>query len=127
MGASGPLESININTRRFPVDGEANAVMNLSGYTNEVKPNGNPNEDRIVKSRRSGKVGAIPVVVDNNRGDIEFLQDIMNSNDFVSFYATEVDDTVWEGNVQITETPEKNTKEGIMEITVMGYIKRQGV
>lgn len=124
--ASGPLESININNRRFPVDGEANAVINIDGYTNEVKPNGKPGDNRIVKSRRSGKIGAIPVVIDNSRGDMEFLQEIMDSNSFVPFYATEVDGTTWEGNVQIIETPEKSTKEGTMEIAVSGFIKRQG-
>jgi len=123
---SGPLESININTRRFPVDGEINAVLNLDGYTNEVKPNGQPGESRIIKSRRSGKIGAIPLVIDSSRGDVEFLQEIMNSNDFVDFYATGVDGITWEGNVQIVESPELATKDGTMEIVVMGFVKRQG-
>jgi hypothetical protein len=124
--ASGPLESVNINSRRFPVDGEAAAVINLGGYTNEVKANGQPGDSRIVKSRRPGKIGAIPIVIDNTRGDMEFIQEVIDSNDFVPFYADEIDGTTWEGNVQITATPEKNTKEGVMEIEIMGFIKRQG-
>lgn len=126
MSVHGPLESVNIDGRRFPVDGEANAVVSLDGYTNEVKSNGQPGESRIVKSRRSGKVSAIPIIIDNTRGDMEFLQTVMNSPDFVSFFATEVDGTVWEGNVMITESPEASSKEGTMEISVMGNIKRQG-
>ena len=126
MSVHGPLESINIDGRRFPIDGEANAVINFDGYINEVKPNAKPGESRIVKSRRSGKISAIPIIIDNTRGDMEFIQAIMDSLDFVNFFATEVDETVWEGKVMITESPEKSTKEGTMEISVMGNVKRQG-
>jgi len=126
MATTGPLENINIKARTFPVDGEANAVLKLSGYTNEVKPNGEPGSDRIIKSRKSGRLGTIPIVIDDDRGDMEFLQEIMDSNDFVPFYTTTVAGIVWEGNVQITGDPEQGTKEGVMEIEIMGTIKRQG-
>ena len=46
MSVHGPLESINIDGRRFPIDGEANAVINFDGYINEVKPNAKPGESQ---------------------------------------------------------------------------------
>lgn len=126
MATTGPLENININNRLFPVDGEANAVYKLSGYTNEVKSNGELGSNRIVKSRKTGKLGTVPIVIDDDRGDMEFLQEIMDSNDFVPFYTTTAAGVVLEGSVQITGDPEQGTKEGVMEIELMGEIKRQG-
>jgi len=126
MASGGPLESITLNTRRFPVDGEVNAMVSLPGFTNEIKPNGDFETARIVKTAKAGKIKAIPIVIDNERGDMEFLQDIMNSFEFVDFLATEVDGTIWEGNVMISGDPEKSTKESTMEIEVHGSIKRQG-
>jgi len=126
MASGGPLESITLNTRRFPVDGEVNAMVSLPGFTNEIKPNGDFETARIVKTAKTGKMEAIPIVIDNERGDMEFLQDIMNSFEFVDFLATEVDGTIWEGNVMVSGDPKKSTKESTMEIEVHGSIKRQG-
>jgi len=126
MAAGGPLESITINNRRFPVDGEINAMVSLPGFTNEAKLNGDFASFRTVKTAKVGKVKAIPIVIDNSRGDMEFIQDIMDSPEPVPFFATEVDGTVWEGNVVIVGDPEKSTKEATMEIEVHGIIKRQG-
>lgn len=126
MASGGPLESITINNRRFPVDGEINAMVSLEGFTNEIKPNGDGQSARIVKTAKMGKIKAIPIVIDNSRGDLEFLQDIMDSFDFVPFFATEVDGTVWEGNVMISGDPEKSAKESTMEIEIHGNVKRQG-
>jgi hypothetical protein len=126
MPTGGPLESVNIDNVRYPVDGESAAVLSLPGYTNEVKPLGNPGEARIEKSAKTGKFSTIPIVADTSRGDLEVLQAVMNSNSFVSFFATEVNSTVWEGSIMITEEPEYNSKTNIIEVTVMGSIKRQG-
>jgi len=127
MATGGPLESITLNNRRFPVDGEINAMVSLSGFTNEIKPNGDAQSFRIIKTPKTGKMKSIPIIIDNSRGDVEFIQEIMDSQEAVPFFATESDGTVWEGNVMISGDPEKSTKEATMEIEVHGYIKRQGV
>ena len=125
MGAGGPLESITIDNRRFPVDGEVNAMLSLGGFTNEIKPNGD-GTSRIVKTAKTAKLKAVPIVMDNGRGDMEFIQNVMDSHEFVPFFATEVDGTVWEGNVMISGDPEKSAKESTMEIEVHGSLNRQG-
>jgi hypothetical protein len=125
MATGGPLESFTINNRRFAVDGEANVSVIFPGHTNEVKPNGD-GSNRIIKSRKTGKLDKIPIVIDNDRGDMEFIQEVMDNFDFVSCFAVEVDGTVWEGNMMITGEPEKSTKESTMEITVEGTLSRQG-
>lgn len=125
MASGGPWESFTINNRRFPVDAEADISVTLSGFTNEAKANGD-GSFRIIKTRKLGKNDKIPLVIDNERGDMEFIQDVMDSFEPVSCLGVEVDGTVWEGYVAITGEPEKSSKEGIMEITVEGNMKRQG-
>lgn len=126
MTGGGPLESITIKKRRFPVDGEINAMLSLGGFTNEVKPNGDGQTFRIVKTAKTAKLKAIPIIIDNSRGDMEFIQEIMDDPEPVDCFATEVDGTVWEGSVTIAGDPEKSTKEGTMEIEVHGSFNRQG-
>jgi len=126
MSTGGPLESVTLSNRRFPVDGEINAMVSLPGFTNEVKPNGDGQSFRLVKTAKAGKMKSIPLIIDNSRGDVEFLQEIMDSLEPVPFFATESDGTVWEGNVMISGDPEKSTKEATMEIEIQGFLKRQG-
>jgi hypothetical protein len=126
MATGGPLESVTINNRRFAVDGEVNADVSLPGFTNEVKTNGD-GSNRLIKTRKPGKLDKIPVVIDDTRGDLEFLQTVIDSADFVPCDVTEVSGTVWSGNMQITGDPAKSTKESTMEISLMGDLKRQGV
>jgi len=126
MPTTGPIESVNIDSIRYPVDGEAAVVINLPGFTNEAKPLGSIGEFRIEKTPRVGKLGTIPVVINTDRGDVETLQAVADSNNPVAMYATEVNGTVWEGNVIITGEPEYNAKTGLMELDLMGFIKRQG-
>lgn len=124
MPTSGPLESVSINKRRFPVDGEVTAAVSLPGFINEVKPNGDGSL-RLIKSRKPGRANTIPIVMDNERGDLRFIQDVMDEKGFIPFSATEVDGTVLDGSGQIVEDPEKDTKEGTMEISYMGSLSPQ--
>lgn len=123
--SSGPLETATIDGRTFPVDGEVDAAKALDGYTNEVKPNGQVGSFRIVKSRKPGRMNSIPLVMDDARGDEEFIQERMDSNDFFACLFTQSDGTVFSGNMQIVEDPETSTKEGTKEVSFMGSLKKQ--
>lgn len=118
---SGPLESINIDGRRFAVDGEVDAAIALSGYTNEVKPNGD-GSFRLVKTRKTGRANTIPITMDDTRDDEEFIQGVMDSTSFVTISFTKVDGTVYKGSMQIVEDPETSTKEGTKELSFMGSL-----
>lgn len=125
MGVHGPVESVNINNRRFPVDGEADVAIALSGYTNEVKPNGAPGETRLVKSRKPGRATGIPIEIDDDRGDQEFIQEAQDSKSPIPFSITYVSGVVYSGEGGIVEDPERSTKEGTMEISYMGSLGKQ--
>ena len=126
MATGGPWESITLNNRRFPVDGEAAVKLSLPGFISEVKPLGDGKSNRIEMMAKSGKAKAIPIIIDHDNNDLQFIQEIMNSGEFVSFNGTTVAGVVWEGDVMISGDPEVDEKTTIMEIEVHGNITKQG-
>lgn len=122
--ASGPLESVNVDGRRFTLDGEVDGAKALSGFMNEVKPNGD-GSFRTVKSRKTGRYNSLPLVIDNDRGDEEFLQERMDSFNFFTVSFSEVDGKVWSGSMQIVEDPETSSKEGTKEVSFAGSLRLQ--
>lgn len=124
MSTSGPLESVTINRRRFAVDGEVDAEQAYAGFTNEVKPNGD-GTNRLVKSRKPGRMNTIPIVMDDARDDEEFIQEVMDNMDFVPCSFTQVNGVVKDGDMQIVEDPGTSTKEGTKELSFMGSLRKQ--
>ena len=119
--ASGAFESINIGGRRFAVDAEATVTYKLGGKINEVKPNGD-GSFRQIKSVKTGALNAVPIVIDDTRDDEEYLQGLMDSNEFFTVAGTKVDGVVLKGTMQIVEDPETDTKEGTKELSFMGSL-----
>jgi hypothetical protein len=124
MAGGGPIESITIKGRRFPVDAESDMDLNLGGYTNEVKPNGD-GSSRLVKARRLAKLSGGSLSVDNDRGDNEFLQIVADDTDLVDVDVTLVDGTVYSGNMQISGDFTYKTMDSICEIELVGTLEKQ--
>jgi len=122
--ASGPIESVNLDGRRFSLDGEVDAAIAFGGSINEVKPNGD-GTSRIIKSKKPARVNSLPLVIDDARGDEEFIQALIDSNEFFTASITKVDGAVYSGDMQIVEDPETSTKEGTKEISLMGTLRKQ--
>lgn len=121
--AGGPIESIVIAGRRFTSDGEDTGKITYPGFDNEVKPNGD-GTNRLVKSRHAGKIEGLNLVIDNTRGDMEFLKDKQDSLEFLSVSATLVDGTVVSGEMQVTDAVPLDTKEMTAEVTLEGSLEK---
>lgn len=121
---TGVFESVNINGRRFTVDAEASINYKYGGFLNEVKPNAD-GSFRGVKTRKVGAMSSIPLVMDDQRDDEEFIQETMDSLTFFPYSATKVDGTVLSGTGQIVEDPETDSKEGTKEVNYMGSLAKQ--
>lgn len=121
----GPIESIVYAGRRFSLDGEVDAAIAFPGYMSEIKPNGD-DTFRNVMSRKVGRVNSLPIVIDDARGDREFIKDRMDAPEFDDFVVTLVDGTIIQGSGKIVEDPETSSKEGTMEININGHVERQG-
>jgi hypothetical protein len=124
MPAGGSVQGVTIKGRYFPVDAEADVNKTLSGFTNEIKPNGDGSQ-RMIKSVKTGKLESIKVQIDNARQDLEFLQEVADSLDFVDVDLTEIDGTIYSGSMQLTGDIKASTKESTAEITLEGTLAQQ--
>jgi hypothetical protein len=124
MAGGGPIESITIKGRRFAVDAESDMDLNLGGYTNELKPNGD-GSFRSVKSRRLAMAKGGALSVDNDRGDNEFLQSVADEINPVDVDITLVDGTVYSGNMAIVGEFVYKTKDAICEVELSGTMEKQ--
>jgi hypothetical protein len=124
MAGGGPIESITLKGRRFAVDAESDMDLNLSGFTNEVKPNGD-GSSRVIKSRRLAMAKGGALVVDNDRSDNEFLQEVSDEITPVDADITLVDGTVYSGNMSIVGEFVYKTKDAICEIELCGTMTKQ--
>jgi hypothetical protein len=123
--AGGAGRNINIGGRNFALDGENEISKQLSGFTNEVKPNGDTVTSRLVKSVKTGMLENVPVIIDPIRRDLEYLQDIADGNSFVDVDLTEVDGVIYSGSMQIEGDVKMSNKESICELTLKGTLEQQ--
>jgi hypothetical protein len=122
---AGPFESHTIAGRRFVCDGDDDAVLQMNGKNNELKPNGD-GTNRVIQSRVPGVLEGSNVTFDPEAGDIEFLEDIQNKGKFVDYSGTTNDGTIYSGSVVITGELKFSFKNGTVPVTLSGTFEKQG-
>ncbi len=93
MAVGGSLESITLAGREFSIAADAEANRKIGGFENEVMANGDGTA-RIIKTRVPLALDGVTVVIDDDKGDQEFLQGLADGNDFFVIaltYASGVD------------------------------------
>lgn len=121
--ASGALESIVINGRRFTCKSDDSCEIELPGFHNETVVHGD-GSITYKKIRHTGHISGINIFMDVERGDLEFLQEAQNGLEPFDVSATEVDGTVYSGSMQITEEIKKNSGENTVSITLEGSVEK---
>lgn len=124
MAVGGPIKYANLGGRHFRVGGDNEVKLSLGGWTNEVSPCGDGG-GIIVKSPKPGQANSIPLVIDDDRGDEAFIQELMNSHDWIKASFTDINDHVYSGDVAIVGDGETNKKTMIKEIDLKGTIVQQ--
>lgn len=97
----GSIESVSVAGRIFAVAADADGTRKLGGYSNEVQANGNGTA-RIVKTYEAWSIEGLTLVVDDSRGDHEFLQDVAEGNGMVPITITYVSGITYQGTGTIT-------------------------
>lgn len=89
MGAAigGSIESVAVKGRPFAVAADADGNRKLGGFEAEVQANGDGTA-RIVVTRVPWQMDGISLEINEDRGDQEFLQDIVDAKKFVSLEFT---------------------------------------
>jgi len=121
---SGPIESISIAGRRFPVEGEDAGNITLPGFKNEIKFNGDGSK-RLIRSRAHGSIKNLNVQITHENKDLEYLRDKQSLSDFFDVSLTYCDGTVYSGSMQFVEDIVEDTQQGTASISLEGDLEKQ--
>lgn len=124
MNISGPIESITIAGRRFPVDGEDAGNVTLPGFKNEVKFNGDGTK-RMIRSRAHGSIKNLNVQITHENKDLEYLRDKQSLSDFFDVSLTYCDGTIYAGSMQFVDEITEDTQQGVAGISLEGDLQIQ--
>lgn len=125
MSAHGTPKEAAIKGRTFAVIGDSDVNIDLGGYSAEVQTNAN-GTSRVLLTAKPGKAESLSLAIDHTRGDLEFLQSIVDAGELVDFSLSYVDDTVYYGRMIITGDLKGSAKEGKADIELSGgKLKKQ--
>ena len=122
---AGPFESHTLAGRRFVCDGDDDAVLQMNGKNNEMKPNGD-SSNRVIQSRVPGTLEGTNIEFDPERGDVDFLQDLKDRGATFDYSGTTNDGIIYSGSVVITGDLKFSFKNGTVPITLSGTFEKQG-
>lgn len=115
----GSLQEVSIKGRIFAVAADADANMDLGGKSNEIAMNGNGTA-RLLQTAKGWMVDGVALEIDDARADLEFLQAIADSRDFVPMTVTQVSGITYSGKGQLTGDIKKSTANATAPLTLSG-------
>lgn len=115
----GSIRSVTLDGRSFSVAADADASLFPGGFQNEVQANGD-GTGRMVKTQAPSSLSDVPLSIDNSLGDLQFIQELANRNDFFAVTMTLADGSVYQGNAQITGEPVMSTQNSTVPVSLMG-------
>ena len=120
MGAvGGSIEKISIRGRVFPVAADAEVNRKLGGFETEVQSNGDGTVRKIM-TRMPWLLDGVQVEVNDTRADLEFLQEIADSQDLVSITITYASGTTYQGTGTITGEIQASSQSATATISLSG-------
>lgn len=119
MATGGPVEEVNIRGRGFSVAADADGNRHLGGFTNEIEANGDGTA-RDIKTRVPWSLSGLTLVIDDDRGDQEFLQDSADLPGFWPIAFTFASGLVYQGSGQIVGDATDSTASTVAAIDFKG-------
>lgn len=119
MAVGGPIEEVSLDGRGFAVAADAEAQIKLGGFENEVQSNGDGTA-RPIKIRVPWAIDGIQVVVDDDRGDHEFLQELTNRKDFFPIAITFASGVTRQATGQIVGETQASSQNATAAVSLMG-------
>ena len=96
----GSPRTVSINKREFPYTADSDINRSLGGHSNEILENGN-NTVRVIQTAKKWKLENGAISCDDDRGDQEFLEDLISSGQLVTIIVTYAGNRVYSGLGQI--------------------------
>jgi hypothetical protein len=121
MGATigGSVESVAIRGRIFPVAADADGNRKLGGFELEAQANGDGSV-RYVATRVPWKMDGLSLEMNDDRGDQEFLQDIIDGMEPVPCEFTFVTGVTFRGEGMPTGELQSSTMNATAPLTFEG-------
>jgi hypothetical protein len=120
MSVAGSPREVSIDGRPFACSADSDGARSLGGSSNEVQSNGDGITGRIVSTVMPWKLGGLALSIDDDRGDQEFLQDIVDSRRIVDINATFASGAVYAGQGTIVEEIEWSSQSSTAGVTLSG-------
>lgn len=117
--AGGPIQSVSIRGRIFPVAGDADVSRVLGGFTSEVEMNGD-GSGRIVQTAVPWKLENVTLSLDDTNGGAEFLQEVANSQSFSTISITLRSGLTYSGQGTVTGDFSSSTMNSTCQVTLSG-------
>ena len=119
MSTAGSVESVSIGGVIFPVAADADVSMGLGGSTNEFEANGDAST-RQLKTIVPWSLDGLVLSIDNDRDDMDFLQERSDSELEVPIEITYADGNVYSGQGNVSGDINYNSANGTAPIKLMG-------
>lgn len=117
---AGDIRQLTWFGRELDVKGEdANVVIDLGGFTAEMGINGN-GTIHDTQRRKKATVADVPVSIDDDRGDLEFLQEKQDANAFGPLNITLASGKTYSGSMKLVGEVRKSTGDGTASLTWEG-------
>lgn len=117
--SGGSIESIEINSRIFPVAADADASRDLGGFSKEIMMNGD-GTSRYKKTRKPWKIGGVSVAIDDTQGDQEFLQAVADQEAEVPVVIRFVTGISYGGYGSVVDDLEFSSENATADISLAG-------
>ena len=115
----GSIESVTLKGREFAVAADAEANRKHGGFENEVRANGDGTA-RLIKTRVPLSLDGLTLVVDDSRGDHEYLQALANRKDFFPLAITYASGVTYGGTGQIVGELQSSSQAATAQVSLMG-------
>jgi hypothetical protein len=117
---AGDIRQLTWFGRELDIKGEdANVIIDLGGFALEAGINGNGSIP-VTSRRKKARVGDVPVSLDDNREDLEFLQGKANAGSSGPLNITLASGVTYSGSMALVGEVTKSTGDGTASLSWEG-------
>ena len=116
----GSIQEVALSGRVFPVASDAESQRKLGGFENEVQANGDGMTARLIKTRVTWMIDGLSLEMDDSRGDHEFLQGLMNRNEYYAISITYASGQTYQASGQVTGETQTSSQSAMASVSLMG-------
>ena len=115
----GSVESVSLSGREFGVSADVDVKLNLGGFQNEGKANGNGTK-RNIKTRVLPKVEGLVLSADLDAGDFEYVQNLSDGGAEFPFSITMAGGVTYQGTVSVEGEVDYSTQNAQISLSLSG-------